>query len=410
MRPFSLLVKPASADCNLRCPYCFYLDRSSLYPETTVHRMSDSVLDRMIASYMSTDQPAYSFGWQGGEPTLMGTDFFRRVTDLQQKYGRRGSTVSNGLQTNATLVTDDLAAHLAGFRFLVGVSLDGPADIHDRYRVTAAGTGTHARVMQSIETLLRHQVEFNTLTLVTQANVARGREVYEWLVGRNFLHHQYIPCVELDRQGRSAHFAIDAETWGGFLCDLFDAWYPTDTRRVSIRLFDSLLHKMVDDSVVVCHLGRDCRQYFVVEYNGDIYPCDFFVTPELRLGNVFDTTWEQALESETYRRFGARKSEWNVRCDDCRWLHICAGDCMKHRFGAPTDPRLLSHLCAGWRKFFTHTYDRFEGLAAAIRAERRESTAILDNAQPRVGRNDLCPCGSGLKFKKCCGRPSAGSA
>jgi uncharacterized protein len=358
----------------------------------------------MISSYMATEQPTYSFGWQGGEPTLMGPDFFRRVIEIQKAHARPGSTVSNGLQTNGTLITDNLAAHLAEYRFLVGVSIDGPANIHDQYRLAATGTGTHARVMQGIETLRRHNVEFNTLTLVTQANAHRGREVYEWLTGQGFLFHQYIPCVEFDRERGPAAFALDADAWGQFLCDLFDAWYQGDTRRVSIRLFDSLLHKIMDDRIVVCHLGCDCRQYFVVEHNGDIYPCDFFVNPELRLGNVCDTSWEQALESEVYRVFGTSKSEWNHACSNCRWQNLCAGDCMKHRPGFPHTPHSLSVLCAGWRKFFAHTQSRFEKLAASIREDRREEASLSSGILPAAGRNDPCPCGSGRKFKKCCGR------
>lgn len=404
MRPFSLLVKPASADCNLRCPYCFYIDRAALYPKSPLHRMSDEVLDRMVASYMATEQTVYSFGWQGGEPTLMGADFFRKVTAAQKRLGRPGASVSNGLQTNATLITDELAGHLAEFKFLVGVSIDGPADIHDRYRIHAGGTGTHAAVLKGIDTLRRHQVEFNTLTLVTQANARRGREVYEWLTGQGFLFHQYIPCVEFDRNGRPAEFALDGESWGQFLCDLFDAWYAGDTRRVSIRMFDSLLHKIVDDRQVVCYMGSDCRQYFVVEHNGDIYPCDFFVRPDLRLGNVFDTTWEEALGSDLYRRFGCSKAKWNERCRSCRWLNLCAGDCLKHRFGAPADPGTLSLLCKGWEMFFAHAAAHLDELAASIRAERREAALAQRAEYPPAGRNDLCPCGSGRKFKKCCGR------
>jgi uncharacterized protein len=356
---------------------------------------------------MATEQPVYSFGWQGGEPTLMGAGFFRRVTELQQRHGRPGVAVSNGLQTNGTLITDDLAAHLAGFRFLVGVSVDGPADIHDRFRVNAAGEGTHASVMRGIETLRRHSVEFNTLTLVTQANTRRAPEVYEWLVAQGFLYHQYIPCVEFPANGGPDGFSLDGEAWGRFLCDLFDAWYPRDTRRVSIRLFDSILHKLVDNREVVCHMGRDCRQYFVVEHDGGIYPCDFFVRSDLRLGGVLDTTWDQALDSERYRAFGQAKCAWNERCRTCKWLTLCAGDCLKHRPGAPAEPANLSVLCHGARSFFEHAGTRLNALADVIRADRRAEAELLRPDGAHAGRNDLCLCGSGRKFKKCCGRRGA---
>ena len=189
-RPFSLLIKPASADCNQRCAYCFYLDRASLYPDASRHRMTDDVLERLISSYLATDQPTYVFGWQGGEPALMGLDFFRRVTALQSKYGRNGSVVANGLQTNATLLEDEFCAHLGKFNFLVGVSLDGPADVHDRYRKYGDGRGTHADVLRGLETLRRHEVEFNILTLVSAANVKRGAEIYRYLRDLGVAYHQ----------------------------------------------------------------------------------------------------------------------------------------------------------------------------------------------------------------------------
>jgi uncharacterized protein len=367
--------------------------------------MSDAVLERMISTFLATDQPVHGFGWQGGEPTLMGLDFFRKVTDWQKKYGRPGGAVSNGLQTNATLITDDMARLFAEYNFLLGVSLDGPAHIHDRYRVNAAGAGTHARVLHSIETLRRHRVEFNTLTLVTEANAGRAVEVYDWLVRQDCLYHQYIPCVEFDDRGRLLPFSVTGDAWGEFLCDLFDRWYAGDTRRVSIRYFDALLHILVDQRVVVCHLGRDCREYFVVEHNGDLYPCDFFVRDDLRIGNVFDTTWEQALDSDAYARFGCQKSCWNERCAQCRRLGLCAGDCLKHRLTPNGDARTLSVLCGGITRFLDHAFDRLQALADAVRADRRMADSLLPaTGDAGAARNDPCPCGSGRKFKKCCGR------
>ena len=201
-KPFSLLVKPAGADCNLACTYCFYLSKLSLYPESRVPRMTDEVLDALVRGYMATEQPVYSFGWQGGEPTLMGVEFFRKVTELQQKHGRSGTKVANGLQTNATLVDDELARHLADHRFLVGVSIDGPADAHDTYRTRRGGGGTHAQVMTGVDRLLGHGVDVNALVLVSKANVHRAQDVYEFLKTHKLLYHQYIPCVEFDTDRR----------------------------------------------------------------------------------------------------------------------------------------------------------------------------------------------------------------
>ena len=412
MKPFSLLVKPASADCNLRCRYCFYLDRSELYPQTRRHRMSPAVLDRMIGTYMTTDQPQYAIGWQGGEPTLMGLDFFKEVTRLQQHYGKRGATVSNGLQTNTTLIDDEWAKHLARYNFLVGVSIDGPAEIHDRYRVFIDGRGAHADVMKGLDALKRNRVEYNVLTLVSRSNVARPRETYHYLRDElGVLFHQYIECVEFDADGALMPFSITGREWGDFLCGIYDEWIRCgDTHRVSIRLFDSILTRMVDGYANVCAMGRDCRQYLVVEHNGDIYPCDFFVRPELKLGNIMQDTWEDLLASPVYEAFGARKRHWNEKCETCEYLKFCAGCCPKNRPGGGRDPSRLSALCEGWIQFYSHALPGLEGLADQIRhdreqaelAARRERAATIHDG--KIGRNDPCPCGSGRKYKKCCGR------
>ena len=397
MQPFSLLIKPASADCNLRCEYCFYLEKCHLYPDSKRHRMSEDVLEQMVRTYMATEQPVYTFGWQGGEPTLMEIEFFRKVTDLQKKYGRSGAVVANGLQTNATLINDSLAAHFARFRFLLGCSLDGPPEIHDRYRVTAGGKPTHGRVLKGLETLNRNGVEYNILILVSKANIRKAREVYRYLVHNGFYYHQYIPCVEFDAEGKLLPFAIQDEEWGEFLCALFDEWYPQDINRASIRHFDAVINKMVNETTDVCTLSRNCCQYFVIEHNGDIYPCDFFVQKNLKIGNIMEITWKEALTSPIYRSFGGLKSRWHKDCKLCDCLNVCNGDCLKHRIydGNPSDN--LSWLCNGWRQFIRHSRVQFQEITQAIKSR-------LDLQLGGVGRNVPCPCGSGRKFKKCCGR------
>ncbi len=367
MKPFSLLVKPASADCNLRCAYCFYLDRAGLYPDTARHRMSPAVLERMIASYMATDQPQYAFGWQGGEPTLMGLEFFRTVTTLQQQYGRPGAMVANGLQTNAVKIDDPLAAHLAKYKFLVGVSIDGPPKLHDLYRRTPGDKGSHARVLRGIERLKRHGVEFNALVLVSTANAGRARELFRYLCGLGIFHHQYIPCVEFDSGGHPLPYTISGHEWGAFLCELFDEWTKVERGKVSIRLFDSVLSLMVDGESTVCHMGDTCCQYFVVEYNGDVYPCDFFVEDSTRLGNIMTDSWESLLQSGRYAAFGRQKAAWCESCAHCECLHYCAGGCLKDRAGGPQRP---SWLCDGWKRFYEHALPGLADIAEWVREQR----------------------------------------
>jgi uncharacterized protein len=410
MKDFSLLIKPASADCNLRCSYCFYLPKAGLYPEESRHRMSDEVLRELIRGYMATPQAGYSFGWQGGEPTLMGLDFFRKVTSYQQEFGFPGCSVSNGLQTNATLIDEPFAAHLAQYNFLVGVSLDGPPEVHDFYRKYADGSGTHSDVLNGIENLRSQGVDFNILTLVSRANVDRPEEIYNYLKGRGFMHQQYIECVEFGDAGELMPYSTNGREWGEFLCRIFDEWKKEDTRTVSIRLFDSIVYKLVTGESNVCTMGTDCRQYFMVEYNGDIYPCDFYAEPELKLGNISSAGWQEMAESGVYRNFGKRKGQLNEACLNCEFLSLCAGDCVKNRCGRGKNPDGLSALCEGWKQFYSHALPEFKRIASNIRAERQgreqppqSAPAPRSNEGRKTGRNEPCPCGSGRKYKKCCG-------
>ena len=408
-RPFSLLIKPASADCNLRCTYCFYLDRSKLYPEAHIHRMSDEILERMIKGYLTTTQLQYSFGWQGGEPTLMGAAFFQKIVDLQQKYGEKGAIISNGLQTNATLITDELAEIFSKYNFLLGVSLDGPKRIHDCYRLTVGGQDTFDSVWKGIQILQNHKVEFNILTLVNASNVDHGREIYRYFANQGLNYHQYIPCVEFDDQGKLLPYAINGEEWGTFLCDIFDEWIQQDVYRVSIRLFDSILSFLVDGRIGECPMGGNCCQYFVVEHTGDIYPCDFFVASERKIGNILENIWPEMLIAKEYLAFGQQKSAWNTDCFQCEYVLYCSGDCLKHRIynGNPSEQR--SWLCLGWKKFYKHAIPQLRDLAITIGKDRQKEEPKKQNAplilftDQKRDRNDVCFCGSGKKYKKCHG-------
>jgi uncharacterized protein len=373
--------------------------------------MTSETLERVISSFMAIPMRQHSFGWQGGEPTTMGLDFFKNATRLQKKFGASGKVVSNGLQTNGTLLDDDWCAHLAEYKFLVGLSIDGPKELHDANRVSVGGEGTYDLVMNGLEALKRHGVEHNVLTLVTSANMKRPLEVYNHLkeLGLNF--HQYIECVEFDDKGGLQPYSVTSGGWGEFLCSIFDEWFENDAKTVSVRLFDSILTMMVDGYPNVCAMGGDCRQYFLVEHNGDVYPCDFFMLPEWRLGNINTGEWSDFAGSKLYAAFGERKRLWNAKCAECEYLRFCAGCCPKNRPGHGKDPTKPSVLCEGWRLFFEHTLQRFKLLASRIVEERRMARIEAERRRSRppsppigkVGRNDPCPCGSGKKYKKCCG-------
>ena len=402
MDSFSLLIKPVSADCNLRCEYCFYIDHLKKVEKKP--RMSDKVLETMIASYMQTNQKnSFNFGWQGGEPTLLGLSFWQKVINLQKQYAPKGAVISNGLQTNGTLITSDLAKFYAEYKFLLGVSLDGPPYLHNYYRKTIDQKPTHNLVMRGIEILRKYNVEFNILILVNNENVKKAAEIYHYLRDEGFYYHQYIPCVEFDKNCNLKIFSIKAEEWGSFLCDLFDEWIKEDISRVSIRLFDSILEYLIYGTYNVCYMGKNCCQYFVIEYDGSIYPCDFFVREDLLLENVLNDKWEDVLNSSVYQKFGQNKSNWHENCKSCSFINLCHGDCQKFRNENPQNSHISSVLCRGWKKFFTYALPRLKLIAENIRNGNKivSSSYIRTN---KIGRNSLCPCGSGKKYKNCCMR------
>ncbi len=360
---FSLLVKPTSAECNFACDYCFYLGKAELY--TGTRSMNDEVLESMIRSYFATEQPVYGFCWQGGEPALMGRGFFERVTTLQEKFAPPGSVVSNSIQTNGSLITPELARHLKKYRFLAGVSVDGSEEFHDRYRKTRGGQGTYKQVIRGLENLLSAGVETNALVLVSSANAGNPGEVFRHLVSDlAFRYLQFIPCVETDGAGAPLPWSISGESWGAFLCALFDEWQSKWTRKVSIRNFDALLHLLVGGHVVSCNHGRECGGYFVVEHNGDVYPCDFFVDPELKLGNCTRDSWSSMSSSARYKEFQRRKNPVGGECARCAYLRFCRGDCVKFR--RPENGYRTSTLCPGWKMFYHHALPAFMHLAERI--------------------------------------------
>ncbi len=402
MNTFSLLIKPASADCNLRCEYCFYIDH--LEKIKGIPRMSDEILKKMIASYMETNQNNnYAFGWQGGEPMIMGLKFFQRAVELQKLYAPPGAVISNGLQTNGTLITSDFARFLGEYKFLLGVSLDGPAYVHNYYRKTISQKPTHNLVMRGIEYLRQKEVEFNILILVNHENVRKASEIYQYLREQGFYYHQYIPCVEYNEINSPESFSITGEEWGNFLCDLFDQWIKKDMHKISIRLFDSILEYLVYGRYNVCYMGKNCCQYFVIEYDGSVYPCDFFVREDLLLGNVLYDKWADILKSPIYRKFGQEKANWHKSCSSCPFINLCHGDCQKFRIGSPQSSNILSVLCKGWKKFYTYTLPHFKIIADRIK-NGHEINSMIQIKSEKVGRNSPCPCGSGKKYKNCCMR------
>lgn len=360
--------------------------------------MSDETLEQCIKKYLNSGVTHASFGWQGGEPTLAELDFFRKAVEYQNKYKAPDQMISNALQTNGTLLNDEWGDFLHKHQFLTGISIDGPAEIHDKSRFNAEGQGSHQLVMRGLSILKKHHADFNVLTLVSAANKDNPKQIYEYIKSTGAKYHQYIECIEFDSSGNLMPFALKKGDWGNFLCGIFDEWYKKDTRTISIRLFDSILMYLVYGMKNSCAAGTDCRNYFVVEHNGDVFPCDFYVQPDLKLGNIADGNFQDFQDAKLYSEFGARKRNWNPVCNSCEFLNFCGGCCQKNRPMRGNPPDGLSVLCEDWKIFYQHSLPRFRTLAEEVKKE------ASSKKQPAADRNAPCPCGSGLKYKKCCGK------
>jgi uncharacterized protein len=407
-RPLTdILVKPAGPDCDMACAYCFYRRKSGLFPETKRHRMNDEVLARMIKSLMEGSTREVSIGWQGGEPTLMGLPFFRRAVELEKRYGE-AKVVGNGLQTNGLAIDGEWARFFREYRFLIGLSIDGPEHVHDRYRRTAAGRPSWSRASDAARLLLDEGVAVNALTVVGDYSARFPDEIYEFHKETGLTHMQFIPCVEVDPDdpGKLAPFAVSAEGYGSFLCAIFDRWradFSKGLPTTSIRFFESLLFAYAGFGPPECTLAPECGSYVVVEHTGDCYSCDFFVGPENLLGSVMDDDLASMLNCEKQARFGRLKSDLPPSCRECRWLSLCRGGCTKDRFNNPENPR-VNYLCGGLAAFFEHADAELKRLVAEWQKRQEEGGRARPTAAGATGRNDPCPCGSGLKYKRCCGR------
>ncbi|MBL7153032.1 MAG: anaerobic sulfatase maturase [Phycisphaerae bacterium] len=369
MQPFTLLIKPSGSDCNVDCTYCFYKCRPAEIGEGR-QRMSDEVLERLIKDYMQLGFPLAGFAWQGGEPTLMGLDFYKRAVELQKKYGKSGQEVGNSLQTNAILLNDKWCEFLHESKFLVGVSIDGPEEMHDYYRLDHSGAGTWGRVMRAIENCRKYEVEFNTLTLLNDRNVEHPGEVFDFLVGLGTKYLQFIPCVELDTTtGDVTNFSVTPEQYAEFMCRVLDRWVEYGPAKLSIRDFDSILSYYVTGRHTICTFDKQCSQYIVIEHKGDAYCCDFFVEPKWRLGSIMETPIEKLATCPTKRRFARKKQNLCNKCLVCRHLDVCRGGCMKDR--APFDKENFgreSYYCEAYRRFFDYAGPKFMQIAAEINA------------------------------------------
>lgn len=418
---FHLLAKPAGASCNLACEYCFFLSKEKLYPESDL-RMSDEVLDEYIRQYIEAQQvPQATIAWQGGEPTLMGLDFFRRSVELAQRHRRDGMEIQHTIQTNGTTLNDEWCSFFKQNNYLVGISLDGPRKLHDKYRRDKRGKPTFDKVMAGLELLQKHDVDFNILATVHRANAGHPEEVYRFFrdeAGARFI--QFIPIVERDndtgyQKGETVtKRSVTPDQFGAFLCRVFDEWVRKDVGEIFVQLFDAALGAWAGAPAGLCIFAPTCGTALALEHNGDLFSCDHFVEPDYLLGNIMETPMSELVCSEQQLGFGRNKYDrLPQQCRLCDFGFACRGGCPKDRFTktAKGEPG-LNYLCSGYLAFFRHVDKPMKTMTELLKQERapaeivlqyRSEEAAIEAACAQAGRNDPCPCGSGRKFKRCHG-------
>jgi uncharacterized protein len=397
-REFQIFAKPAGAVCNLNCTYCYYLDKRSLYPESGALRMPEDLIEDYIVQHIAAaPDSTIAFSWHGGEPTILGLEYFRKIVELQRKHRPAGRRITNGIQTNGCVLDEEWCRFLAAEGFSVGLSLDGPAELHDPYRVTRGGEPTHKQVMRGYELLRKHEVPTDIVCVAHDLNVRQPLTVYRFFRDIGCRYLGFLPVVErLPGTEAMTPHTPPAEAYGAFLCKIFDEWIGRDTGRIAVQIFEEASRPARGLEHSLCTFRETCGQIPVLEHNGDFFPCDYFVDREHRLGNIRDTPLGDLLESPAQRAFGEAKRDALPRhCRECEVLPFCNGGCPKHRIiSTPDGEPGLNYLCAGLKRFFLHSREPLARMAS--REQPRAATT------PQAGRNDPCPCGSGLKYKKCC--------
>ena len=368
-RDFQVFIKPIGSICNLACEYCYYLKKEHLYPEVESFRMPDLILEEVIVQHFeASTEPVIRFSWHGGEPTLLGLDTFRKIVALQRKHQPPGRHIANGIQTNGILLNEDWCLFFAAEDFTVGLSLDGPKEIHDRYRVTKNRKPTHDQTMHGYDLLQKHRIPCEILCVVNDQNVQHPLEVYRFIKQINARYVTFLPLVEpqSDTESDVSSHTVPAEAWGNFLCTIFDEWLNHDIGRIKVQIFEEAARTAFGQEHSLCIFQETCGDIPVIEHNGDFFSCDHFVDTEHRLGNIIESTLGELLESPAQRAFGQAKLDTLPRyCQVCEVRAMCNGGCPKNRFLMTLDGEAgLNYLCAGYKHFFTYCQPFVEEVAA----------------------------------------------
>ena len=408
--PFNIMAKPVCGRCNLDCLYCYYTAKPrELYPGVKEFQMSEAVLESFIRQYTTAVPGRCDFHWQGGEPLLAGKEFFSKAVELQRSLARDGQNVANALQTNGTLLDDQWCELFAENQFLIGISIDGPPQWHNRYRRDHAGRPTFHRAWAGLERLKKHGVEFNVLVTLNAANAMHAGDVYRYFVNRGIRHLQFIPILERTSEGSPADFSCRPEQFGRFMIDVFDQWTARDVASVSERFIDSVLHTLARSHSTMCSHSDRCANAYVLEFNGDLYVCDHFVSSRWKIGNLTDAPLADLLRHPKIEDFARLKTHLPSVCGNCEFLDLCRGGCPKHHMPLYGAPERVNYFCQGYKAFFRRALSELRRIAEYI--NRGQEPPISQTARrraasphPAPGRNDPCPCGSGRKFKNCCRR------
>jgi uncharacterized protein len=409
---FHIMAKPIGPLCNLNCEYCFYLEKKALFAENENYRMSDKVLKAFVQKYIrANDVPEISFAWQGGEPMLMGLDFFKKAVRLQKQYSH-GKKITNSLQTNGVLLDNAWCEFLAKNNFLVGISLDGPEDIHNRYRVDGRGRGTFSAVIKAVELMQKHGVEYNVLACITRESARRPLDVYHFLKDRGVEFVQFIPVVErmpdngtralglklasppdlgVESMADVTPWAVEPDSYGDFLISIFEEWVRNDVGKTFVMNFEWALMSWMGGDSTVCQFSRQCGKSLILEHDGNIYACDHFMYPDYLLGNVLSSDPKRLIDSPQQNAFGTRKETALPQCcRECDVLFACRGGCPKHRFVATLEKKPgLNYLCEGHKKFFRHINKYMIAMRQLLENNLPVSHIMEATRGPLVIRKDL---------------------
>jgi len=411
-REFQVFAKPIGSICNLDCHYCYYLKKEHIYPKGESFRMPDDILEEYIVQHIeASPEQVIRFSWHGGEPTVLGLDYFRKVVELQRKHQPSNRRITNGMQTNGTLLDEDWCRFLAAEGFTVGISLDGPQEMHDQYRVTKNQKPTYEQTKRGYELMRQHKVLNEILCVVNSNNVQYPTQVYRFFKQIKAQYVTFLPMVEPqpDAENGVSHITVPADAWGVFLCDIFDEWRDQDIGQIKVQIFEEAARTAFNQEHTLCIFRPTCGDVPVIEHNGDFFSCDHYVDAEHKLGNIRKTPLVELLESPAQRAFGQAKLETLPRyCRTCDVRAMCNGGCPKNRFlQTPDGEAGLNYLCAGYKRFFNHCRSFTAEVGAQWRRQTlkkqmppEQAAGVQTSSKP--GRNDPCPCGSGLKYKKCC--------